>query len=51
MLYLTKILVALVVFILVSELSKSSSRWGGLISAVPWITFLVIVDFGVTATR
>jgi len=43
MLFLAKIVIAVVVFTLVAELSKSSPRWGGLISAIPWITLLVIV--------
>jgi F0F1-type ATP synthase assembly protein I len=43
MLFFVKITLAVVVFALVAELSKSSPRWGGLISAIPWITILVIV--------
>lgn len=43
MLYLAKIVIAVVVFTLVAELSKNSPKWGGLISAIPWITLLVIV--------
>ncbi len=43
MLYLAKIGIAVVVFTLVAELSKNSPRWGGLISAIPWITLLVII--------
>ena len=43
MLFLAKIVIAVVVFTCVAELSKSSPRWGGLISAIPWITLLVIV--------
>ena len=43
MLFLVKIFIAVVVFTLVAEISKSSPRWGGLISAIPWITMLVIV--------
>jgi hypothetical protein len=43
MLFFAKIVMAVVVFTLVAELSKSSPRWGGLISAIPWITILVIV--------
>lgn len=43
MLYLAKIIIALTVFMLVAELSKHSPKWSGLISAMPWITLLVIV--------
>jgi len=43
MLFFAKIVIAVVVFTLVAELSKTSPRWGGLISAIPWITILVIV--------
>ena len=43
MLFFAKIVLAVVVFTLVAELSKTSPRWGGLISAIPWITILVIV--------
>jgi len=43
MLFFAKIAIAVVVFICVAELSKSSPRWGGLISALPWITLLVII--------
>jgi len=43
MLYLAKIVIAVIVFILVAEISKHSPKWSGLISAMPWITLLVIV--------
>lgn len=43
MLYVLKILAALVVFIAVAELARQHPKWGGLISALPWITLLVIV--------
>jgi hypothetical protein len=43
MVYVAKIAIALVVFTLVEKLSKDSPRWGGLISALPWITVLVVV--------
>ncbi len=43
MLFLAKIVIAVVVFTCVAEFSKNSPRWGGLISAIPWITLLVIV--------
>ncbi len=43
MLTIAKIAIAVVVFTFVAELSKNSPKWGGLISAMPWITLLVIV--------
>jgi hypothetical protein len=43
MLYLAKIIIAVIVFAFVAELSRNSPKWGGLISAMPWITLLVIV--------
>ncbi len=43
MVYLAKIVIALIVFTLVAEVSKNSPKWGGLISAIPWITLLVVV--------
>lgn len=43
MVYLAKIFIALVVFTVVAEVSKNSPKWGGLISAIPWITLLVVV--------
>ena len=43
MLYVLKILVALIVFVAVAELARQHPKWGGLISALPWITLLVIV--------
>jgi hypothetical protein len=42
-LYVLKILAALIVFIAVAELARQHPKWGGLISALPWITLLVIV--------
>ena len=44
MLFFAKIIIAVVVFTCVAELSKNSPKWGGLISALPWITVLVIVS-------
>lgn len=43
MLTVLKIVVALIVFIAVAELARQHPKWGGLISALPWITLLVIV--------
>ena len=43
MLFFAKIAIAVVVFTCVAELSKNSPKWGGLISALPWITLLVII--------
>lgn len=43
MLTVAKIVIAVVVFTFVAEISKNSPKWGGLISAMPWITLLVIV--------
>ncbi len=43
MLTLAKIVIAVIVFTFVAEISKNSPKWGGLISALPWITLLVIV--------
>jgi hypothetical protein len=44
MLYLAKIVLALIVFVTVAELTKHHPKWGGLLSAMPWITLLVIVS-------
>ena len=43
MLFASKILVALVIFIAVAEVARQYPKWGGLISALPWITLLVII--------
>jgi hypothetical protein len=43
MLYTAKIAIALIVFVVVAELVRQYPKWGGLISALPWITVLVIV--------
>jgi hypothetical protein len=43
MIHVAKVFIALVVFLAVAELSKQYPKWGGLLSALPWITMLVLI--------